>query len=108
MAKAKQVEKDEVIEIDDKEIKKEVVEQKIEDKRMVYIGTNIKTPYLVLNRFTTLLDKPKNFKELTEKSEDLKKLFVSVEHFSKNINRIKTSSYYKQLTMKVQKELGGN
>ncbi|MGL4955208.1 MAG: hypothetical protein ACRC4Y_07020 [Cetobacterium sp.] len=108
MAKAKQVEKDEVIEIDDKEIKKEVVEQKIEDKRMVYIGTNIKTPHLVLNRFTTLLDKPKNFEELTKKSEDLKKLFVSVEDFSKNINRIKTSSYYKQLTMKVQKELGGN
>lgn len=108
MAKAKQVKEEIEVEVKENEVVDKEVQKQEEDKRIVYIGTNIKTPYLVLNRFTTLLDKPKNFGELLEKSKDLSKLFVTVEFFSKNMQQIKSSNYYKELTKKVQKELGGN
>ncbi|WP_297638898.1 hypothetical protein [uncultured Clostridium sp.] len=103
MAKAKQIQEDEEIKVEIKE-KNEVNES----KAIVYIGTHIKTPYIVLNRFTTLLDKPKNWDDMVKKSEDVEKLFVSIDYFSKNLQQIKTSHYYKELTKKVQKELGGN
>lgn len=102
MAKAKQIQEDEEIKVEIKE------KNEVKSKAIVYIGTNIKTPYIVLNRFTTLLDKPKNWDDMVKKSEDVEKLFVNIDYFSKNLQQIKTSHYYKELTKKVQKELGGN
>lgn len=107
MAKAKQVKEEAEVEVKENEIIDKEKQEQEKDKRLVYIGTNIRTPYIVLNRFTTLLDKPKNYEELIKKSKDLGKLFVTVEFFGKNIQQIKASNYYKELTKKVQKELGG-
>lgn len=113
MARAKKNQEDENIVVDDKQledkqVEKKVVQKKSFDKRIVYIGTTLKTPSIIINRFTTLLDKPKNWDDMISKSKDLEKLFVTVDFFSKNLQQIKASVYYKQLTKKVQKELGGN
>ncbi|SJZ95090.1 hypothetical protein SAMN02745174_02046 [Cetobacterium ceti] len=93
----------------EKQIKEKVEKKQVKEKKeCVYIGANIKTPYIVLNRFTILLDKPSNYDQIVEKSKDFAKLLVPIDYFTSNLQQIKSSNYYRDLTRKVQKELGGN
>lgn len=91
------------------EIKEKVEEKekKVEEQRLVYIGNDIKTRELSLNKFTPLLSKPANFDELLKKYPELAKLLIPIEDFPR-ISKEMTGQkqmYYKALAARVNKAM---
>ncbi|WP_462350804.1 hypothetical protein [Fusobacterium varium] len=91
------------------EIKEKVKEKekKVEEQRLVYIGNDIKTRELSLNKFTPLLSKPANFDELLKKYPELAKLLIPIEDFPR-ISKEMTGQkqmYYKALAARVNKAM---
>lgn len=82
-------------------------EKKVEEQRLVYIGNDIKTRELSLNKFTPLLSKPANFDELLKKYPELAKLLIPIEDFPR-ISKEMTGQkqmYYKALAARVNKAM---
>lgn len=100
--------------VGEKEEKAEEIKEKIEEKekkmeeqRLVYIGNDIKTRELSLNKFTPLLSKPANYDELLEKYPELAKLLIPIEDFPR-ISKEMTGQkqmYYKALAARVNKAM---
>lgn len=89
-------------------VKKEEQES-FKDKRVVYVGKSIKTPYIIINRFSVLLDYPKNYNEISEKAPEIKELFIPIVELEGKIKTIKNSEYIKKLSNEVERKLrGGN
>ena len=87
--------------------KVEEKEKKVEEQRLVYIGNDIKTRELSLNKFTPLLSKPANYDELLEKYPELAKLLIPIEDFPR-ISKEMTGQkqmYYKALAARVNKAM---
>ncbi|WP_304158879.1 hypothetical protein [Fusobacterium ulcerans] len=87
--------------------KVEEKEKKVEEQRLVYIGNDIKTRELSLNKFTPLLSKPANYNELLKKYPELEKLLIPIEDFPK-ISKEMTGQkqmYYKALAARVNKTM---
>lgn len=112
---AKNIKKEEEIEkieevkekVGEKEEKIEEKEKKVEEQRLVYIGNDIKTRELSLNKFTPLLSKPANYDELLKKYPELAKLLIPIEDFprvSKEMTGQK-QMYYKALAARVNKAM---
>lgn len=98
---AKNIKKEEEID------KIEEVKEKVEEQRLVYIGNDIKTRELSLNKFTPLLSKPANYNELLEKYPELAKLLIPIEDFPR-ISKEMTGQkqmYYKALAARVNKAM---
>jgi superfamily II RNA helicase len=112
---AKNIKKEEEIEkieevkekVGEKEEKTEEIKEKVEEQRLVYIGNDIKTRELSLNKFTPLLSKPANYDELLEKYPELAKLLIPIEDFPR-ISKEMTGQkqmYYKALAARVNKAM---
>lgn len=87
--------------------KVEEKEKKVEEQRLVYIGNDIKTRELSLNKFTPLLSKPANYGELLKKYPELVKLLIPIEDFPR-ISKEMTGQkqmYYKALAARVNKAM---
>lgn len=114
--KKEEIEKNEATQekIEDKEEKVEEIKEKTEEKekkeeeqRLVYIGNDIKTRELSLNKFTPLLSKPANYDELLKKYPELAKLLIPIEDFPR-ISKEMTGQkqmYYKALAARVNKAM---
>lgn len=86
---------------------KEKKSKEAQDKRVVYIGNSIKTPFIVINKGAVLLDMPRNYMEIVEKAPEIEKLFVPIDVFTKESKNFKNSNYLKDLTYKVSIKLMG-
>ena len=103
----KEEEIDKIEEVKEKVGEKEEKTEEIKEKVLVYIGNDIKTRELSLNKFTSLLSKPANFDELLKKYPELAKLLIPIEDFPR-ISKEMTGQkqiYYKALAARVNKAM---
>lgn len=101
---AKNTKKEEIESIEEKVEQKE---NKIMEQRLIYIGNDIKTRELFLNKFTILLSKPDNYEELLKKYPELEKLIIAIEDFPKISGEMvkQKQAYYKALAARVNKAM---
>lgn len=101
---AKNIKKEE---IENTEKKVEQKENKVIEERLIYIGNDIKTRELFLNKFTILLSKPDNYKELLKKYPELEKLIIPIENFPKISGEMakQKQTYYKALAARVNRAM---